>query len=179
MNFRERETTRKGVIGESLIEKFFMELGYIIYKPINDGAHLIDYILVSPDKKTSIAVDIKTKPRRSRYPDTGIEQCHFEEYLEYSKRHNIKVLILFVDEEQGLIYGNSLDNLEKPLEYNGIQYPMVSRSSWGGTQHYWCLRSMDIVGILEKEMINKIKEHTHKNRMYEPASLAETLALLN
>ena len=44
MNWNNKITVKKGNIGEQIIRNFFEKKGWIIYKPITNKAHWIDFI---------------------------------------------------------------------------------------------------------------------------------------
>ena len=69
----------KGKIGEDIVRRYLEEKGYVVYKPVTEGAHAFD-ILAVKDKKTVIIADVKTKARRNYFPDTGINYKHYVEY---------------------------------------------------------------------------------------------------
>lgn len=128
-------TVRKGALGESLVRKFLEEAGYIVYEPKTEGAHAFDKLCVSRDKKVLFIVEVKTKPHRLKYPDTGIDIRHYQEYLHIQEKYGVDVLIFFVDEFKKQIYANKLKELDRertvwhdgrrldyPLEQGGIRY---------------------------------------------------------
>lgn len=75
--------------------------------------------------------DIKTKPRRFAYPDTGIDIRTFDEYMKKSKEINLEFLLIFVDESSKKIYGNLLSELTKEIEIHHnnkiIKYPLIHK----------------------------------------------------
>ena len=68
------------------------EKGYVVYKPVTEGAHAFD-ILAVKDKKTVIIADVKTKARRNYFPDTGINYKHYVEYKAISEKHCLPVFL--------------------------------------------------------------------------------------
>ena len=120
-NWEDRKTVKKGNIGEEITRQYLESKGYIIYKPLTEGPHSFDNLAIK-GKTNIFIVEVKTKPRRKYYNDTGIDIRHYKTYREVSKKHNLKVFIFFIDEIQGLVYGNDLNNLIKPVD-DKKQYP--------------------------------------------------------
>jgi len=120
----------KGKIGEDIVRRYLEEKGYVVYKPVTEGAHAFD-ILAVKDKKTVIMADVKAKARRNYFPDTGINYKHYVEYKAISEKHCLPVFLFFVDEMIGQVYGNMLDELEKPcvVAHNNriIEYPLMHK----------------------------------------------------
>ena len=79
MEWNDKPQVKKGNIGEKIIDKYFEDQGYIIYKTSTKAAHLIDRLYVK-DKKRLIFADVKTKAKRNKYPDTGFNYSNYEEY---------------------------------------------------------------------------------------------------
>lgn len=77
-------------------------------------------------------VEVKSKPRRDKYPDTGIPTRHYDDYKHIENKYGIQVFIAFVDEVLKKIYGNFLEELEKPegrypLRYANVIYFPLSK----------------------------------------------------
>ncbi len=131
----------KGQLGERIVKGILERKGFIVYRPETDGSHAFD-ILAIKDKRRCIAIDVKAKARRTAFPDTGINQRHFEVYQQFSLRHLMPFWLFFVDESMLEIYGNTLDELEKPRTVAGRKYPMVSKTAFGVDIRYWPLEAM-------------------------------------
>ena len=118
---------RKGSIGEKIVENYIEKKGYIVYKPSTKEAHPFDMLCIK-GKKEIIIAEIKTKPKRKYYPDTGFNYQHYKDYL-YIQEKGLNVFIFFVDEELDAIYGNWLQTIskEKSIMHNGktIKYPLI------------------------------------------------------
>ena len=104
------------------MREYLERKGYIVYEPQTGGAHGFDKLAVL-DKRQAIIAECKSKARRNKYADTGINIRHLEEYEYISNKHNLPVFIFFVDESIGKIYGNTLKRLLVPCVIDGKQYP--------------------------------------------------------
>jgi hypothetical protein len=132
MNWEDRPEVRKGNIGEKLVDEYLLRKGIVPYRPIACQAHPFDRLCASSDKKRIYVVEVKTKPRREFYPDTGIDFRHYNDYLNIAMHHTMDVFIYFVDEIEKSIYGGELiSNLAKvrQIQYKGktLTYPLAQR----------------------------------------------------
>ena len=109
--FENKLTTRKGDVGESLVDKMLREKGFVIYKPEGGQAHAFDRLAIK-DKEILMIAEVKAKAKRKYFPDTGIDFRHYKEYKNIMKKHNLEVILFFVDEEMGKIYGGKLSEIE-------------------------------------------------------------------
>ena len=123
MSFEDFKSTNKGEYGEAIVDEILAKKGYTIYSPVA-GSHLIDRFVVKKGKVYGL--DVKTKPKRKFYPDTGFDVADYEKYKKLRAEHNMEVLIVFVDEDEGSVYGNFLSKLEVPYEDNRNSYPFKS-----------------------------------------------------
>lgn len=106
-SFNDKTTTKKGVKGEELCFKYLRDKGHTIYRPeCEDRPHPIDSFIVHGTKFSVCAADIKTKPKRNAYPDTGINISHYGTYCYIKNVNNIRLFLFFVDEDEKRIYGN-------------------------------------------------------------------------
>jgi hypothetical protein len=155
-----------GELGETQVKAMLESWGWIIYRPETIGSHQMD-ILAIKDKKTTIAADVKTKDARIYYPDTGVNESHFQLYQDFMVRHNVEFFIFFVDPTAKKIYGNSIEELEKPRWEQGIDYPLVAPVKRGpdkGTLiRYWPLSRMRDFAEISEEQAAKIKELQQRN----------------
>ena len=125
----------KGVLAEAIVRDFLQDKGFIVYEPVNEGAHGFDKLAVK-DKRQFIIAECKAKAKRSKYDDTGFNIRHYLEYKFVEEKHGIPVFVFFIDEHLAEIYGNFLSRLDKetlhggeiyPKRYNGIIYfPMCN-----------------------------------------------------
>lgn len=169
MDWQEKETVKKGNIGESIVTKYLEKLGYIVYEPVTDGAHAFDKF-ISLNKKSLAIAEVKTKAKRNFMPDTGIDFRHYNEYKLVSEKYNLDFFIFFIDEMLGCIYGGKLSELEKPncYEYNDnfISYPKVEQNKNGSKIIYFYQPNMKIIHELSIEEIELIKSFNTRNYNY-------------
>ena len=155
MKWEDKEQVKKGNIGEDAVERFLEEEGFVIYKPVTDVAHPFDRLCVK-DKNTIFIAEIKTKPMRKYYPDTGFNYTHYEDYQRMQKK-GLNVYMFFVDEIQGVIYGNTLNKISENciVEHNGKmrEYPKIE-----GSIIYFPIKNMEFINHLKESEINSIKE---------------------
>lgn len=164
---------KKGDIGERVVIPILERKGFAVYRPFTEGAHCFD-ILAIQNKDKAIALDVKAKARLNSYEATGIDQRHFEEYKNFSEKHNMDFWVIFVDEMLGEIYGNKISELEKPrcrsgeiTETNEF-YPMVKPWGYRGSKiRVWHLNSMiRNIGSLNDEAINDLKNYSQRAHEY-------------
>lgn len=142
-NRQELKTVKKGNLGEKIIKKYLERKGCIVYKPITDKPHYFDYLATKDNKKLYI-VEVKTKPRRKYYEDTGINIEHYDIYKNVAKKYNLKLFIFFVDEIEGAIYGNELNALCKEVEDK--RYPMKQK----GIIYFHLDNMIELAKIIER-----------------------------
>lgn len=150
-NKREVQT---GNIGEELVYRFFEEHGYVIYNPRTDGPHAADAD-VYKNKKFMFHLEIKTKPKCYKYPETGFDYRLYKVYKELGSR----VFVAFVDWSTKSVYGNFLDILNKEHEYCGYQYPKKQTKKGGeGLLIYFPMDVMKTLFRLDDDAAKKLKE---------------------
>lgn len=161
-NFQDKIQTQKGQIGENIIKSFLKNKGYIIYKPELSGAHAFD-ILAIRNKQELLIAEVKSKARRNKYPDTGIDIKHYNEYKYISQKHNLPIFIFFVDEMEHNIYGNFLSLLEKPTIIDKInkKYPSQENSII-----YFPLKNMKTIFKLTDDQVSQLKKYSTRNYKY-------------
>lgn len=121
-DWESKPTVIKGNIGERLVREYLERKGFIVYEPKTSGPHGFDKLAIL-NKKQAIIAECKTKARRNKFADTGINIKHLDDYEYISAKHNLPVFIFFVDELVGEIYGNTLKELLVPRVVDGKQYP--------------------------------------------------------
>lgn len=155
--FKQRATTRKGAAGEEICFDYLRRKGHTIYRPDDTGRrHPIDSLVLHGEKLTLIAADVKTKPRRQKYPDTGINIKHYGEYCCIQKVNGIRVFLFFVDEDLLKIYGNFLNVLDEKRkifhEGRWLTYPILDRGII-----YFPLDAMIDIARLPAEEVEPLK----------------------
>jgi hypothetical protein len=119
---------KKGSLGESLVDQMLIDQGYIPYRAIVDEAHPFDRLCTSKDKRRILIAEVKTKPRRKYYPDTGINLSCYRTYKNIMDTYGIPVWLFFVDEDSAEIYGGELADLEteRHIAHKGtvLHYPL-------------------------------------------------------
>lgn len=166
MKWSERTQTQKGAVGERIVVRHLEARGLNVYQPITDGAHLFDFLCANKKAQRLVAAEVKTKPRRQFYPDTGINVSHCKGYMAVQARYGIEVFIYFVDEIERRIYGNKLTGLLAPkqIEHNGktLSYPLQQ-----GEVVYFPLCSMIDVASLDEDEQRAISELSTRNPAYD------------
>ena len=145
-NFSDLPATQKGTYGENIVKNIFMDYGLICYTPQNENiAHPFDLILIDRNNLTMRFADVKTKPRRYVREDTGINIKHFNEYKKFADKYQVDFMIIFVDEYEKRIYGNSFRKLER------------SKQFIDGDYIYWKLEDMINICILTDKQVADLK----------------------
>lgn len=164
-NWNDKISVLKGNFGESIVTEYLIDKGYIPYRPDAPGAHPFDRLCATPDKKRIFIAEIKTKPARTHYPDTGIDIRHYKDYENIKNTHNLEVFLFFVDQDRMSIYGNKLSVLSKQIEieHNGrkIIYPL---QQYGII--YFPLSLMVQVGVLTNEQGDILEKLSTRNKAY-------------
>lgn len=158
----------KGELGEVIVRRHLEKRGWIVYKPYTDGAHAFD-ILAIFQKRNAIAMDVKAKSRMNKFPATGINQKHFKEYQFFSEKYRMPFWLVFVDESQQTIYGNSLTELELHRLVSGVQYPFLMKSS-SGEIRLWPLEAMKHIANLDADSANGLTNLSQRNYGFEVAA---------
>ncbi len=127
MTFQER--LRIGSTGEEIIKSYLINNGWVVYAPENLSPHPFDFLCYK--NGSSFIAEVKTKPKMKFYNATGIDYRHYIIYRDYQEKHSLPVFIFFVDYSLNLIYGNYLNELDKPYTQiesgNRIVYPIINR----------------------------------------------------
>ena len=166
MNFKDLPSAKKGTAGEFIVDAILNQKGVIPYHPIFDGPHPFDRLCASLDKRSFFIVEVKTKPRRKFYPDTGINVSHYNDYKFVQENHNIRVFLAFVDEIEKLIYGNYLTALDMPVSVKAhgvmLEYPRIEK-----TIIYFPLSLMKNIAQLDDAKTEKLKALSNRSYIYE------------
>lgn len=121
------ERLEAGKVGERIVHEFLRQKGLVPYCPPEDCKHPFDRLVATADKRQLCIVEVKTKPRREAYEDTGINHYHFDEYQAITSRYHIPLFLAFVDKRTGTMYGNWWHELVKPRAVTWHEYPMHDR----------------------------------------------------
>lgn len=166
MGFRDKPTTKKGAIGQELGRRELEKHGYVVYEPQTNAAHPFDILYASSDKRRLGIAEIKTKGLRDYYPDTGINRRHYEDYKAIAAKYGIDVVLVFVDDKVGEIYGNRLSLLEESrLIVHGnktLSYPLTQ-----GKIIYFPRESMVKISDMSAEDMKRLAEYTRRNPKYD------------
>jgi hypothetical protein len=154
----------KGEFGERIVRRWLEGRGFVVYKPETEGAHAFDALAIK-DKERCIALDVKAKARRNLYKDTGISERHYQTYAKFSQRHKMPFWVVFVDEMQGTIYGNSLGALNEAKVVDGVTYPL----NYNGTR-FWPLQNMVPIHELSYQEQEELARLSQRNYAYAPGA---------
>ena len=124
--FLEMTTTKKGTLGEQYVIKTLEADGYQIYQRVSDGPHHFDFVCYN-ESTGVIIVEVKTKSKRWKFDDTGIDEKHYNGYKRIQEILDLKMWLWFNDEEYKMCYGGYLDDIDvnKHIE-DGIVYFYLS-----------------------------------------------------
>jgi len=165
---------KKGDMGERIVCDYLQKKGWIMYKSITNAGHCFDFLAIKNESECRI-VEVKTKPKRKYYPDTGFEVSQYNRYKKAGKELQCKIFIAFVDEHAGEIYGNYLHELEKEITIivNGkpVKYPLVQPTyiqyPHKGNTIYFPIQHMKTIKLLESSEIEYLKNHSTRNKLYD------------
>jgi len=172
MNFADKPQTKKGKIGEEILDRFLIAKNVVPYKPLSEvqAAHPFDRLCAKIGDKRIFVVEAKAKEARRHYPDTGIDVRHFAEYTAISKRHNVQIFLAFIDADARKIYGGWLSRLKEPrnIIHKGktFQYPLTHKGII-----YFPLEAMRPVGALTEQDIVALRRHTTRAPAYEALAI--------
>lgn len=115
MGWQDKIEVKKGNLGEAICRGLLEKDKYVIYAPVVEGAHLIDFFC-HKESKNIIGAEVKTKRRTIKrfwgnVPGTGCNTKVFREYMHLQEKHNIDVKMFFVDQFERCIYGGWLSDI--------------------------------------------------------------------
>lgn len=161
---------KKGDLGEAIVNEWLIKRGYIPYTPDYSGAHPFDKLCASKDKKTIFIAEVKSKPARTHYPDTGINISNYNDYKHVAEKYNIDIYLFFVDEDKCKIYGGILSSLETPRaiihNQKTIDYPLKHNGII-----YFPLEAMNEIGNITSEQAKRLRSYSTRKGCY--SELAE------
>lgn len=169
-DFNELSTTKKGSLGDAICRAHLESLGYVVYEPVTNGAHPFDKLCATKDKKTLVIVEVKTKPSRYWYPDTGINISHFKDYMRVQMKYQITVCIFFVDEIKLEIYGGKLNdmNAARLVEFTDRKGRTKTKNypAREGNIIFFAIESMKKICDITKEQAEEIKSYSTRSSAY-------------
>jgi hypothetical protein len=155
MNWQDKKEVKKGNIGEDIISDFLEGHNFILYKPITDGAHKIDYFAHSGRDKKVICCEVKTKRRMAKMAFTGFNVSCYKHYMEIYEKHNIETFVFFVDDFEACVYGQWLNKLADGKVIEGRNSVIV-----------WPLSSMKKIRDIDDETLTELRQYTTENYNY-------------
>lgn len=160
-----RPEVMKGDIGEEAVVNLLNAHGFCCYKSISPFAHPIDFLAIKNDMTKMLFCEVKTKPSRKFYPDTGFNYRNYKKYKGMEDRFQCHVFVAFVDDLRGQIYGDFLRKMEKPyiMNYKNkiLKYPLVKDSII-----YFPLAHMRLVSAIPADVLKKLSKFTSNNKSY-------------
>ena len=152
MSWSDKIQVKKGDIGEEIIKKYMESKGWVVYKPITDGAHPFD-MLCTKNKTQFLALDVKTKARLNKYPATGIDIRHYNDYKTLTETLSIDFYLFFVDDKVGTVHCQQLSKLPEPFKITEYIYA-------------WNLIDMVYLFTISNEEIKKLSNFDSRNYKY-------------
>lgn len=156
-NWHDKNEVKKGDIGESIIKDFLEAHNYILYRPITNGAHKIDFFAHSSIEKKVICAEVKSKRRMATKAKTGVNVSALQHYSELYEKHNIPTYIFFIDDFERCVYGNWLHMLGAGEITGRNNYQAVT---------VWELSAMKFIRWLSEVEITELSKHTSENYDY-------------
>jgi len=130
---------------EKVIRPQLIREGWMAYETQDEYATLDSWWLHKFTKKI-MALQVKAKPARTHYPDTGFDTSSYRNYLDIMRTNGQDIMCVFVDEHAELVYRQWLSVLEKPtlIYWNGnnLKYPLVQKT-YGNTIIYYPVEIME------------------------------------
>lgn len=167
-DFESLPQTQKGKVGEQLVDLHLFERGIIPYGPVFGAAHPFDRLCASRDKRDLFVVEVKSKARRTYYPDTGVNIAHYEGYMHIKATYQIPVFLYFVDEMLKKVYGGELAFLTRPtiIPHKGkvLKYPLRSNGII-----YFPLVNMTTLAELDEVSAQRLKALSTRKYAYKVA----------
>jgi len=162
-NWQTNESVKKGNRGEDIVYNILCEKGYLVYKYEQDKRHIIDFVVFNTEVHRIRFVDIKCKPARRKFPDTGFDIKSLEEYKLIMDI--APVYIFWVDEAKKEVYYQDLEELLKPIliKHNDIEldYPIFSKNIV-----YFPLEKMKHLCKISDEQAKQIRKYSNISEKY-------------
>ena len=150
---------KKGNIGEELVDEYLHKKGVLTYSCKLQGPHTFDRLCIINSQ--IFIIDVKCKPSRNYYPDSGFDIITYNKYKEIIKENNLDFFIFFVDEKSKQIYGSTLDKLEKSIKVGRKTYPSRENEII-----YFPLQNMKKICRISEENSQRIKRYNTRNYSY-------------
>ncbi len=147
---------KKGEMGEEIVREWLEARGWIVYGPkTKNKAHYFDQ-LATKDKQKVVAIDVKTKSRLNKWAATGINRRHYNEYMRFCEKVNVKFYLVFVDDKNGDVHCQELRELKKGFSPS----PRIIA---------WHLKDMIFLFNIGEEAVAKLSALDQRNHEYQPA----------
>lgn len=104
MLWADKKEVIRGDLGERIVSEYIRDAGWVFYKAVVDGKHLVDFFCLHGDSKKLFCIEVKTKRRMYSRPYTGFDTRQFNEYLTLWQTHNVEIIFIFVDDFEQCIY---------------------------------------------------------------------------
>jgi hypothetical protein len=159
VKFENLASYRKGRIGEQIVDDWLIADAWVPYRPQEGVAHPFDRLMASRDKQRLCIVEVKTKPHRNAYMDTGINRSHFGDYGRVTIKHDVPLFLAFVDENTRSIYGNWWTELLRTREADreSARHGCTSYPWFHGGQVYFQLAIMRTIKHLNDQQCGELR----------------------
>lgn len=148
---------KKGEIGENIVSDYLEKKGWIIYRPFTkDKAHYFD-MLCTFNKDKAIAIDVKTKARLNKWAAQGIDLRHYNQYMNFVEKTNVKFYLIFVDDKTGDVHLADIAKLQDPI------YPTPYIIAWK-------LSDMVYLFKITQSDIDRLSNYDQRSYKFNPKS---------
>jgi len=154
MEWHEKQTVKKGDLGEAIVKGYLESQGLIVYKPLTNGVHWFD-ILCTRGKQSVVAIDVKTKARLNKWDAQGIDLRHYKEYVNFAESTSIEFYLIFVDDKTGEVHLADIMKLKNPI------YPNKKIIAWE-------LSEMKYLFTIDETHIKKLSSFDTRNYKFKP-----------
>jgi Holliday junction resolvase len=121
MSWEDKQTVKKGNLGEQIIREYLEKSGWIVYFPFSKGAHWFD-MLATRGKERVVAIDIKTKARFNKWAAQGIDVKAYKEYVRFYENNLVPFFIIFIDDKIGDVHSADIRKLKDAPYFNPTPY---------------------------------------------------------
>lgn len=157
MNWEDKNTVKKGNLGEQIIREYLERQGWIVYFPFSKGAHWFD-MLATRGKEKVVAIDIKTKARFNKWAAQGINIKAYNEYLTFYEKNLVPFFIIFIDDKIGDVHCADIRKLKYAPAFNPT--PQIIA---------WKLEDMKKLDIqLTPEQISQLSVYDQRSYEFSP-----------